>query len=161
MAASGLFPKMPPVAKVYVVNCLKDSRSAKRTAWALQGLINQSYAEVYVLSSGEHKEQLKFSGKSFEMLAPLDGKDAGLRTLFQKYQGHVKKMFVYDPKKDWTWYLAQMEGAQQDGIPVTEPLEHDLTSEFGWKGKVEDFRNKWTNRIEAYDWALTNLMPAC
>lgn len=131
------------------------------TAWALQGLVNQSSAEVYVIASGEHREQLKFSKKPYEMLAPLTGDNAGLRALFQKYEARVKKMFVYDPEKDWTWYLALMTAAQLDGIPVTESIRTDLTSEFGWKGDVEDFRNRWTNRIEAYDWALTNLMPNC
>jgi hypothetical protein len=36
-----------------------------------------------------------------------------------------------------------------------------LTAEFGWLGSVENFRNRWANRIEAYDWALSNLMPNC
>ena len=70
-------------------------------------------------------------------------------------------MFIYDPDKDWTWYLALMSGSQQDGIPVTESVKDELISEFGWKGEVEDFRNRWANRIEAYDWALINLMPNC
>ncbi len=70
-------------------------------------------------------------------------------------------MFVYDPDKDWSWYLAQMAAAQQGGLPVTEPLRNDLTSEFGWKGEVEDFRSRWANRIEAYDWALAHLMANC
>ena len=46
-------------------------------------------------------------------------------------------MFIYDPAKDWTWYLALMSAAQQDGIPVTESVRNDLISEFGWKGDVE------------------------
>jgi len=160
-AASGMFPKMPAVTNVYVVSCLKSSGAARMTAYALQGLINQTSAEVYVISSGEHQEQLKFSKKPFEKLTPLTGDNAGLRTLFQKYQERVKKMFVYDPKENWTWPLALMAAAQQNGIPVTEAVQKELISEFGWKGEVEDFRDKWTNRIEAYDWALTNLMPHC
>lgn len=54
-----------------------------------------------------------------------------------------------------------LAGAQQDGIPVTEALKNNLTSEFDWTGDVEDFRDRWTNRIEAYDWALANFMPNC
>jgi hypothetical protein len=156
-----LFPKMPLATNVYVVDCLKDSITARRTALALQGLVNQMSAEVYLISDGECRRSLKLSNRPFEILTPPQGENAGLRTLFQKYQVHVKKMFLYDPKKDWTWYLAQMAGAQHDGIPVTESLEQDLTAEFGWKGEVEDFRNGWANPIEAYDWALTNLMPGC
>lgn len=160
-----LFPKMPPATNVYVVNCLKDSITAKGTAFALQGLVNQRSAEVYVIANGEGRRSLKRAGalsnRPIEILTQLQGENAGLRILFQKYQEHVKKMFLYDPKKDWTWYLAQMASAQNDGIPVTKSLEEDLTAEFGWKGEVEDFRNGWANPIDAYNWALTNLMPGC
>jgi len=131
------------------------------TAWALQGMVNQSSAEVYIADQEHHWEQLKSGGKPFEQLHELSGANAGLRALFQKYQGRVKKMFIYDPEKDWTWCLALMSAAQQDGIPVTESIRNDLISEFGWKGAVEDFQNKWTDRNEAYDWALLNLMPGC
>jgi hypothetical protein len=161
LAASGLFPKMPAAAKVFVVNIHSDGGDAKRAAWALQGLVNQSSAQVYTLSIAAHLEQLKHSETPFEILTPLPGDNAGLRTLFQKYKGCIKKMFVYDPDKDWSWYLALMAAAQQEGIPVTESLRNDLASEFGWQGTVENFQNRWTNRIEAYDWALTNLMPNC
>ena len=161
MAASGMFSKMPAATNVFLIDGHKDSKNARMTAWALQGLVNQSSAEVYIANQGQHLEQLKDSGKPFEKLQELSGTNAGLRTLFQKYQGRVKKMFVYDPDKDWTWYLALMSAAQQNGIPVTESIKNDLTSEFGWKGDVEDFQNKWTDRNEAYDWALLNLMPGC
>ncbi len=162
-AASGLFPKMPAATNFYVVDCRNDSEEARMTAWALQGLVNQSLAEAYIIEKEKprHMEQLKDCGKPFEMLEPLAGNNAGLRTLFKKYQGRVKKMFIYDPKKDWTGYLALMAAAQQGGIPVTKSMENDLKSEFNWKGEVEDFRNKWNNKIEAYDWALANLMPGC
>ncbi|HEY3915727.1 MAG TPA: GxGYxYP domain-containing protein, partial [Verrucomicrobiae bacterium] len=162
-AASGLFPKMPAATNVYVVDCQHDSDDARMTAWALQGLVNQSSAEAYIIEKegSRHMEQLNDCGKPFEMLAPLAGNNSGLRTLFRKYQDRVTKMFIYDPKKNWTAYLALMAAAQQGGIPVTESVESNLTSEFGWKGDLEDYRNKWNNKNEAYDWALQNLMPHC
>ena len=160
-AAGGMFPKMPPAPKAYVVDCFKDDKTARMTAWSLQGLVNQSSAEAYVLSSREHEEQLEFCKKPFEKLEPLTGDNPGLRTLFQRYKGRVERMFFYDPDKDWTWYLALMSAAQEHGISVTENIGNGLTSEFGWKGEMEDFRNKWPNRIEAYDWALAHLMPQC
>src|SRR5260370_30970637 len=54
-----------------------------------------------------------------------------------------------------------MAAAKGGGIPVSESVQNDLTSEFNWKGDVADFRSKWTSKIEAYDWALSNLMPGC
>lgn len=160
-AASGMFPKMPAATNAYVVNIHEDSGDAWMTAWALQGLINQKSAEVYLILNPWDWDPLKDCGKPYIELPRLTGTNAGLRTLFQKYQGQVKKMFIYDPNKDWTWYLALMSGAQQEGISVTESVKDELISEFGWKGDVEDFRNRWSNRIEAYDWALKNLMPNC
>jgi hypothetical protein len=161
LAASGMFPKMPSATNVYVVNIHEDEGDAWMTAWALQGLINQTSAEVYLINNPWDWDPLKDCGKPYKELPRLTGTDAGLKTLFQKYQGRTKKMFIYAPDKDWTWYLALMSGAQQAGIPVTESVRDELISEFNWKGDVEDFRNRWANRIEAYDWALTNLMPNC
>jgi GxGYxY sequence motif in domain of unknown function N-terminal/GxGYxYP putative glycoside hydrolase C-terminal domain len=160
-AASGMFPKMPEATNVYVANIHKDSGDAWMTAWALQGLINQKSAEVYLINNPWDRDPLKECGKPYEELPRLSGTDAGLRTLFQKYQQQVKKMFVYNPEKDWTWYLALMSSAQQGGIPVTESIKNELISEFNWNGNVEDFQNRWTNRIHAYNWALENLMPDC
>ena len=49
LAASGMFPKMAAATNVYVVDCRNDSAEARTTAWALQGLVNQSLAEVYII----------------------------------------------------------------------------------------------------------------
>lgn len=157
----GLFPKMPAAAKVFVVDCQRDSSAARTTTFAFQGLINQTSAEIYLISNPWHRDQLEFSGKPFEILPRLSGTNAGLRTLFQRYHAQVQKMFVYDPAKDWTWYLALMCSAQQAGIPVTDTLAADLQAEFAWEGAVADLRGKWSNRKEAYDWALSHLMPNC
>jgi len=161
LAASGMFPKMPAATNAYIVDIHEDEMNARMTAWALQGVINQKSAEVYLINNPWDWEPLKECGKPYEELPGLRGADAGLRTLFQKYQAQVNKMFIYDPDKDWTWYLAVMSAAQQQGIPVTKSLQEKLMSEFGWKGGVEDFRDRWSSRTEAYDWALVNLMPHC
>ncbi len=160
-AATGLFTKMPAAKTVNVVDCSTDSTDARMTAWALEGLINQTKAESYVITRPEDEEQLDTSGKPSNRLPLLDGADPGLRALFGKYSSRVKKMIVYDPKKDWTFYLALMASAQGGGIPVTESIRARLSSEFGWTGPVEDFRNHGDNRVTAYDWALANLMPGC
>jgi len=156
-----MFPKMPAATNVCSVHCRSDSKDAQMTALALQGLINQSSAEAYVDLKSLNYEQLALGGRPYTDLPLLRGADRGLRTLFKKYQGRVKKMILYDPAKDWTWYLALMAAAQQNGIPVTESNKTALISEFGWKGEVEDYRNRWGTRIQAYDWALVNLLPNC
>ena len=157
----GLFPKMPAAPTAYAVDLRKDNRHARATAWSLQGLINQSAAEVFTINTSHEPGVLTFCGKPWQTLAELDGQNTGLRNLFAKYGSRVQRMFLYDPDRNWTWYLALMAGAQSNGIPVTEPLHRELMNEFGWKGEVVDFRDRWSGRVEAYEWALTHLMPRC
>lgn len=157
----GLFPKMPAAPRAFVVDVRKDSQNARATAWALQGLINQETAEVFTLNTHYERDVLRHSGKPSETVSDFSGNNAGLRNLFSKYHPRIQKMFLYDPARNWTWYLALMAAAQSNGIPVTETIRNELATEFGWKGEVVDFRERWSNRIEAYDWALTHLMPQC
>ncbi len=163
LAASGMFPKMPSATNVFLIDCSKDGEDAKTAAWALQGLVNQSLAEVYIIAKDKerHLEQLRNSGKHFEMLNPMAGNDSGLRTLFKKYQSRIKRIIVYDPDKDWTGYLALMSAGQEGGLPASERILNDLTAEFHWHGEVDDFRTRFPNQIQAYDWALVHLMPRC
>ena len=49
LVASGMFPKMQAATNAAVINIQNDSDNAKMTAWALQGLINQQSAEVYLV----------------------------------------------------------------------------------------------------------------
>ncbi len=160
-AANGLFPKMPPAATAYVADATNDSGNAHMTAWALEGLINRTSAETYVIARPGDMEQLTASGKPSVRLSSRAGADSGLRTLFGKYSSRVKRMFVYDPGKDWTFYLALMASAQGDGIPVTQQIQSVLASEFGWRGEVLDVRGVAPNRLAGYGWALEHLMPNC
>jgi hypothetical protein len=157
-----MFPKMPFATNVFDINSHADSRDAKMVGWALAGMLNQTRAEVYVTSESLNESHYrKLSHMPHEDVQSKPGADGGLRAMFDKYKSRVKKMILYDPQKDWTWYLALMAAARQDGIPVTEPIRQRLAAESDWHGEVEDFRNRWNNRIEAYDWAIANLMSGC
>jgi GxGYxY sequence motif in domain of unknown function N-terminal/GxGYxYP putative glycoside hydrolase C-terminal domain len=162
-SASGLYQKLPAAPKAYVFDSQKDGEDARIISLCLGGLMNQKAAETYVMTRGHDMEQLQLSQKPYEVVPPVTPADSavGLRTQFKKYGSQIQKLFIYDPKKDWTFYLAMMSGAQQMGLPITDSLRNVLVTEFGWTGTVEDYRNKWTGRIPAYDWALQNLMPNC
>jgi hypothetical protein len=159
LAASGLFPKMQPSPKSVVVDGRRDELNARLSLQALQGLINQEQAEVYLLTADHHLEQLALGARAQESLSLPEGRWPGLRALLGHYRGRVKKFCVYDPQQDWTFYLALMAGAQNQGIPVTEEIKNGLIDELGLEVAVDDFRGRWDNRIEAYQWAITHLMP--
>ncbi len=165
-AASGLFLKTPPAAEAFLLKFSGDTLDSRATAYALQGLVNSTTAEVFIDERGNDRAQIDFSGKPYTVLnTTLVGGSTslrGVRTLFNKYHPSVQKMFLYDPAKDWTFYLAFMAGAQQNGIPVTDTVRAALQAQVpGWAGTVEDYRNIGADRIEGYSWALANLMPNC
>jgi hypothetical protein len=160
-SASGLYVKTPSAPKAFVFDSRTDDQDTRISALCLAGLINQTAAEAYVISRDHDREQLDNSKKPYEMAVPTAGPNPGFRALFAKYQGKLQKLIVYDTTRNWTFYLAQMAAAQQNGLPVTQTVLDSLKKQFAWTGTVEDFRDRWPNRIAAYDWALTNLMPNC
>jgi hypothetical protein len=159
--AGGLFPKMPQAPAVHLVDVQRDDGQARLSAFALEGMINQSAAESYLISRPLDQDQVRLSNRSMDRLPLPGGANPGLRALFKSYSGRVKKMFLYDPTKDWTFDLALMAAAQQKGIPVTKEIASSLSKEFGWKGEVQDFTSLGHNRIDGFEWALTHLMPGC
>ncbi|MCU0784165.1 MAG: autotransporter-associated beta strand repeat-containing protein, partial [Verrucomicrobia bacterium] len=155
--ASGLFDKTLPAANAFFLDLTGttsgDTVDSRATCYAIQGLVNR----------GSDTEQLNNSGKPYTVLTLVGGTSfRGVKTLFNKYQASVQRMFLYDPAKDWTFYLAVMAGAQSNGIPVTETVRAALQAQVpAWAGTVVDYTNIGADRIEGYDWALTNLMPNC
>jgi hypothetical protein len=153
---------MPSSTNAYVLSFSSDSDEAKRTIYCLQGLVNQTKAEVFVPTRPYDMEHLTNSRKPFVRLSQVGGANSGLRTLFQRYSGRVQKMYLYDPAKDWTFFLALMASAQNSGIPVTASIRTQLVAQVpGWSGTVVDYRTKGTDRASGYRWAITNLMPGC
>ena len=158
-AASGLFPKMVSASTLYVYDIRNDSAEARLSALALQGLINQTSAQIYVLARDVDAGWLNTSGKSYVNVTLLSGSNAGLRTLYRDYQSSVSKLIVWDGNSDWTFNIGLMKGSLESGLPVTNTIRNSLISEFGSK-TVEDIRTNWSGRVPAYDWALDNLMPS-
>jgi autotransporter-associated beta strand protein len=165
-AASGLFLKTPPAAEAFLLRFSGDTTDSRATSYALQGLVNSVSAEVFIDQRTNDRAQIDSSGKPYTVLntSLVGGSTSlrGVRTLFNRYHPSVQKMFIYDSAKDWTFYLALMAGAQQNGIPVTDTVRAALQAQVpGWAGTVVDYRNIGADRIEGYSWALANLMPNC
>lgn len=150
---------MKPADKVSVIDCRGSGVDERLSIMALQGLINQESAEVYMLFDQHHQEQLDFTSKEQQLLKKEEGPFPAIRALFGKYRDRVHKINIYDPKQDWTFYLALMDGAQNGGIPATKEIKDKLVAESDWNGEVEDFQHRWKTKFEAYDWAIENLLP--
>ncbi len=122
-AAGGAFPKMQTTASVDLFDITGDSAEAKLSAVALQGLLNQSLARIFVKLNGNDLSWLQSSGKSYNAVPLRSGPDAGLRTLYANNINSVAKLIVYDTSRDWTFNLALMKGAIGGGFPGFRPKQ--------------------------------------
>lgn len=158
----GLFFKNNQVETVTVFDVQADLSISKIVSCAVQGILNQKDARVYLYVEGHHVPQLAETGRKFVVENRLESKNyGGLGSIINKYKAEFDKLVVWDESKEWTWCMAQMIAAQQKGIPVTPAIRDYLVSELGWDKEIYDIRNLWTNKIEAYDWALNNLAANC
>ena len=166
---SGLFFKNEnvPLEQISVVDVRGDDSYGKITAAVAQGVLNQERAEVYLVYEDHHKTQFEdVYGKEGETWTLLRddypvSKYAGLATLAEKYKGRFRKMVLWDPEKEWTWCMAQMICAQQQGIPVTQEIRDFFQNELQWDIPCEDISGKWVTKLEAYQWAIDNLAEGC
>ncbi len=160
-AQSGQFFKTKNSSLVIVADCRKDSPIGKMTSTALQGLINQDSAQVYLFLSDHHVSQLNDTERKYTILQNKISENQGLSSLFTHYNNAIRKIYIWNPDEDWTWNMALMLSAQNKGVPLTNELFKSLSQHSGWKGEVIDLTNKWENKKSAYDWAIKELMPFC
>jgi len=161
---SGMFFKNKPVDKVKVFDIRNDENISKLTSSAMQGIINQEYAQSYLIWMQQHLDQLDDAGCSYEM-QPLASttKNQGFAALYNMYKDQFKYLVVWDENQEWSWCMALMICSQEKGIPVTQYMKDFIENELGGVGnlQVKDIRGNWTSKTEAYNWAIQNLADNC
>jgi len=156
-----MLPNMDETSMWEVVDIRKDNSIGKLVSQSIQGLVNKDAASLYLIHADHHYDLLNENGQNFEEIETVsDFNSPAAKTLLIRYKEKINKIYIWDPNKDWTWNIGLMLGAQNDGIPLTKELS-DWFIDNGFDGEVQDIRNTWSNRIEAYRWAITNLLPNC
>lgn len=159
---SGMFFKNPLPSLVEVFDVQNDDNISKMVSCVIQGVLNQTQAHIYLNLYDHHLSQLKDANLNYSIMDKYNNvKYAGFGSLIKKYKDSFDKLIVWTEDKDWTWCIAQMLAAQQNGIPVTQELKDFILNEFGWDKEIYDIRDKWANKTDAYQWALENLKQNC
>lgn len=159
---TGMFFKNKYSENISVFDIRMDDNISKIMSCVMQGVLNQEYAKVYLISDGHHITQLDDTERPYQIEKRYDHTlYGGFASIVQKYGDQFSKLVVWDEEKEWTWCMAQMICAQQGGIPVTETLRDFLVNELKWNKEIEDIRNRWNNKLEAYNWAIDHLSENC
>ena len=159
---TGMFFKNKYSEDISVFDIRMDDNVSKIVSGVMQGILNQESARVYLISDGHHVTQLDDTGRPYQIEKKYDDRSyGGFGSIIRKYDSEFNKLVIWEEEKEWTWCMAQMICAQQKGIPVTETQKNFIVTNFGWSKEIEDIRNNWNNKLEAYNWAIDNLTVNC
>jgi hypothetical protein len=159
---TGMFFKNKYAEQISVFDIRRDDNVSKMVSGVMQGILNQEYARIYLISDGHHITQLDDTGRPYEIeKAYPHWMYGGFASIIGMYGDQFDKLVVWDEEKEWTWCLAQMICAQQKGIPVTETMKDFIVKELKWDKEIEDIRSNWSGRSEAYQWAIERLSENC
>ena len=132
--------------------------STGQKAWllSLQGLVNRSGPNLYVLQEGNetHTRWMEWYKKY-----NLVGKEVAFAELVAERSKEAKGFIVYDPEVPASLNVALSMAGYLDCV-VCSPSEKQELEELGLKC-VDDFQGKWKDKLEAYRWAIDKAMDKC
>lgn len=146
-------------ASVFTVAGLTDQQ--RFTVEALEGLANQKGPSL-ILSNSAYWSDCAWNNKWIDIYKDQYGvkfkEIDGLMPLLKVHRGDYKGLVVYDPAINGSMFVAMTLSGVDDLLPVADPKPYidqlDLKI-------VHDLRGKFTDSIQAYQWALKEVMPRC
>ncbi|MCC6696263.1 MAG: hypothetical protein IT365_11590 [Candidatus Hydrogenedentes bacterium] len=148
-----LFPPLPPVRQIVACPLAADLPWDAITALTcFQGLVNRDDPRIYFI--GEENDQYwldhyhaRYGLKVTSLEEPFQ--------LFARFPESCKGYVLCDDGLLDTVNIATLQGGLSDCIPATPRMASRLQA-LGL-AQVDDLTGRWTNRREAYAWALDNL----
>ncbi|NHV99127.1 MAG: hypothetical protein HA496_05680 [Thaumarchaeota archaeon] len=152
-----VFPVFKKPGKLRVLDVRPYSWHEQMTITCAQGLINRVKPRVYLVFD-DYVDRLWLS---------IYGKRYGVKheevnniyELLSSFRREIAGFVVYDENMLHSANVAMTYGSIHNAVPASPGVAEKL-SEAGFR-KIADFRGKWGNRIEAYEWAFQNLMQQC
>jgi hypothetical protein len=154
---SEIFPEFAKPEKLKALDIRPYSWDEQLTAVCVQGLVNRIEPRIYLIFEDRvdrfwlsvYKERY---GIKYEELNDL-------YELIEIFSDELHGYVVYDDKMLHSANVAMTYGSINEAVAASPQVAEKL-SRLGMP-KIEEFRGKWKNRLEAYEWALDNLMHEC
>ena len=155
--ASGIFPVFKPVKALTVLDARPYSWEEQFTLVCLQGLVNRKEPRIFlVFNDHDDRKWLDIYRKTYGIKA----KEAkNVDALLAQYALEAKGAVLFHEEMIHTMNVAQTWGSVHDALPATPRIAEAL----GRLGLpvLEDLRGRFRDRIDAYEWAVENLLPQC
>ncbi len=152
-----IFPAFKRPRKLRVLDVRPYSWHEQMTITCAQGLINRVMPRVYLVFD-DYVDRLWLSiyGKRYGV---KHEEVNSLYELLSYFRKEIAGFVVYDENMLHSSNVAMTYGSIRNAVPASPEVAERL-SEAGFR-KVADFRGRWRNRLEAYEWAFQNLMKQC
>lgn len=136
------------INKIYVVDARELSLSDKLTIVSIQGIVNKVSKEygVFIILRSEDERWLK----DVKNRRKIETEILIKKELIEKFKHLFSGQIIYDKNTLYTVNIATtLAGIRKAFISDTPVKGFDI---------IFDCRNKWKDKIEAYQWAVKNLL---
>lgn len=156
---SGVFHRSAPPKELLVIDLAGMPDQDRHLAAIIQGMANRAEPRIYLANATIfHCDEvwLPFYEKEYGIItAGSISLDEALKKFANLFKGYA--VFSWDEN----WSLAAVDNycSINDCLPVT-PEQEQRAKDAGLE-KIEDFRGRWKNAIQATVWSFENLYPSC
>lgn len=131
----------------YYIDATALGFSQKLTVASLQGLANKESPKLFVVD----RPQDSFWLAQMERQLGVKSKKLTLEEALATICTNAPQV-VFDPRHYWSLSIASTLAGLHEALLAEDPLNRPIAF---------DCRDRWTNKLEAYQWALTELLPKC
>lgn len=154
---SEIFPLFDEPRSLTVVDVHPYSWDEQMSMVCTQGLVNRIKPRIYLLFD-DYVDRLWLSihGERYG-ITYTEARD--LFEVIRSYADELDGFVVYDDEMLHSANIGMTYCSVHNAVPAS-PSVADRLSEMGLR-KIADFRGRWKNRLEAYEWGLENLVSEC
>jgi hypothetical protein len=154
---AGIFPSFEKPRSLTVVDARPYAWDEQLALACLQGLVNRVEPRLYLVFDDVNDRHWLSIYRERYGLPSAEAK--GMEEAFERFAREISGVVLYDDAMIHAMNLAQTWGAVHGAVPATPELARKL-ERFGLSAR-EDFRGRFKDRIEAYQWGFENLLPQC
>jgi hypothetical protein len=155
--ASGIFPIFERTERLTVLDARPYSWEEQLTAACIQGLVNREKPRIFLVHDDvADRRWLDIYRRDHGVKHREIGTFGGL---VKQFAGELDGYVLCHEEMVHTMNVAQTWGSLHNAVAAT-PRVAAILEGFGLK-RLEDFRGRFEDRIDAYEWALEHLLPDC
>lgn len=154
--AGQVLPTFAPMAeKLDAIDIKNKSSSHRSMLTGLAGIVNRKQPRIMMYTEqGEKEKWHEIAELEFEVTKDMDD-------LVRKYKDEIKGLVIWDTKVKDTINLATVHAGLEDALIVNEKLyERYTTGEFSFP-VIADYRGKFQDKLEVYQYLYDNLWEKC